>query len=153
MEPKKLGRTLGIGVRVASKIARDRAARAVAEADAEKKDGQGRGRAPQPKAPSAMAARVSAQGTAIGRGAKNFRQSVVTPFKKAGSVLWLEITGVFFAFFAVFFAQSVFRVHSAWRQGAEHSHFVLYILLTLLFGWFAVSSFVRARKKEKRGGN
>jgi hypothetical protein len=151
MEPKKLGRTLGIGVRVASNIARNRAARAVAEAEAEKQQSQSRGPAWQPKVPADMAARMSTQRTAIGRGAKNFGQSVLTPFKRAGGVLWLEITGVFFAFFAVFFAQSVFRVHSAWRQGAEHSHFVLYILLALLFGWFAISSFVRARKKEKRG--
>jgi hypothetical protein len=58
---------------------------------------------------------------------------------------------LFFALFALFFVQSVYRVHTAWRQGPEHAHLLLYCVLALGFGWFSVSSFTRAYRKNKRG--
>jgi Na+/H+-translocating membrane pyrophosphatase len=85
------------------------------------------------------------------RGAKAFGQALLGPFTHAGGVLWLEITGLFFALFAVFFVQSVYRVHTAWRQGPEHTHLLLYAVLAFVFGWFSVSSFTRAYRKSKRG--
>jgi hypothetical protein len=66
-------------------------------------------------------------------------------------VLWLEITGLFFALFALFFVQSVYRVRTAWRQGPEHTHLLLYVFLAAVFGWFSFSSFTRAFRKSKRG--
>ncbi len=86
---------------------------------------------------------------AAGRGAKKFGQAFWGPLHHAGSVLWLEVTGLFFALFTVFFAQNVYRVHGAWRHGSEHTHFLLYIALTAIFAWFSASSFLRARKKGK----
>ena len=68
-----------------------------------------------------------------------------------GGVLWLEITGLFFALFALFFVQSVYRVHTAWRQGPERTHLLLYCAMALAFAWFSVSSFARAYRKSKRG--
>jgi Na+/H+-translocating membrane pyrophosphatase len=85
------------------------------------------------------------------RGARAFGQAVLGPFTHAGSILWLEITGLFFALFALFFVQSVYRVRTAWRQGPEHAHLLLYCVLALGFGWFSVSSFTRAYGKNKRG--
>lgn len=85
------------------------------------------------------------------RGAKAFGQALWAPFSHAGSILWLEITGMFFALFALFFAQSVYRVHAAWRQGPEHTHLLLYAVLALAFAWFSASSFTRAYRKSKRG--
>jgi hypothetical protein len=85
------------------------------------------------------------------RGASAFGQALLGPFTHAGSILWLEITGLFFALFTLFFVQSIYRVHGAWRQGAEHSHLVLYCALAVLFAWFSASSFLRARSKSKRG--
>jgi hypothetical protein len=85
------------------------------------------------------------------RGAKAFGQAFLGPFTHAGSVLWLEITGLFFALFALFFAQSVYRLHSAWRQGLEHTHLLLYCALAVAFAWFSVSSFLRAYRKSKQG--
>jgi hypothetical protein len=85
------------------------------------------------------------------RGAKAFGQALLGPFTHVGGVLWLEITGLFFALFALFFVQSVYRVHSAWRQGPERGHLLLYCVLALVFAWFSVSSFARAYRKSKRG--
>ena len=102
---------------------------------------------PQAPAPYPIGSRVAT----AKRGAKAFGQALLGPFTHAGSVLWLEITGLFFALFALFFVQSVYRVHTAWRQGPEHSHLLLYCALAFVFAWFSVSSFIRAYRKSKRG--
>jgi hypothetical protein len=144
VEPKKVGRALGIGVRVAAKMVRER----VAEASAA---------APTPATPSrpVATARPAAplidRTAAAKRGAKAFGQALLGPFTHAGGVLWLEITGLFFALFTLFFVQSIYRLHTAWRQGPEHAHLLLYTLLAAGFGWFSFSSFARAYRKNKRG--
>jgi hypothetical protein len=153
MEPKKVGRALGIGVRVASNMVRERVERAAASHPA-----QATG-APSPRSNAAVAGNprtvlapgLPAKAATIKRGAKAFGQALLGPFTHAGSVLWLEITGLFFALFAVFFVQSVYRVHNAWKQGAEHAHLVLYAALAIAFAWFSVSSFARAYRKSKQG--
>ena len=137
MEPKKVGRTLGIGVRVASNMVRQRVEQA-AQASANR----------PPAPPSAP---LSARVVTAKRGARAFGQAFLGPFTHAGKVLWLEMTGLFFALFALFFAQSVYRVRSAWRQGPEHSHLLLYCALAAAFAWFSFSSFARAYRTSKRG--
>ena len=136
MEPKKVGRTLGIGVRVASNMLRQRVEQAA-------KARESRPPAPSPPRSSRV---VTAK-----RGAKAFGQGLLGPFTHAGKVLWLEITGLFFALFALYFAQNVYRVRAAWRQGPEHSHLLLYCALAAAFAWFSFSSFARAYRRNKRG--
>jgi hypothetical protein len=153
MEPKKVGRALGIGVRVASKMVRQRVAEASAPHPAPVTAGippataatSRQAGAPRPPAPGVR------KTEAAKRGAKAFGQAILGPFTHAGGILWLEITGLFFAFFALFFVQSVYRVHTAWRQGPEHTHLLLYVVLAAAFSWFSVSSFIRAYRKNKRG--
>ena len=145
MEPKKVGRTLGIGVRVASNMLRERVERAATAHPPPAQAGNGRPAAAAPAIP------ISNRVAGVKRGAKAFGQAFLGPFTHAGSVLWLEITGLFFALFAVFFAQSVYRVHAAWRQGPEHTHLLLYCALAVAFAWFSVSSFLRAYRKSKQG--
>ena len=112
MEPKKVGRTLGIGVRVASNMLRERVERAAAAHPPPAQAGNGRPAAAAPAIP--IANRVAG----VKRGAKAFGQAFLGPFTHAGSVLWLEITGLFFALFAVFFAQSVYRAARRLEAGA-----------------------------------
>jgi hypothetical protein len=149
MEPKKVGRTLGIGVRVASNMLRERVERATAAQSAPT-------RAASPPAPSTPPRPTPVRNpvnrlAAAKRGAKAFGQAFLGPFTHAGGVLWLEVTGLFFALFAVFFVQSVYRVRGAWRQGPEHTHLLLYVALALGFAWFSFSSFLRAYRKSRRG--
>jgi hypothetical protein len=149
MEPKKVGRTLGIGVRVASNMLRERVERAAASAPTSA-TGNGRPAA----APASTVGRPVPVGNRVAaakRGAKAFGQALLGPFTHVGGVLWLEITGLFFALFALFFVQSVYRVHTAWRQGPEHTHLLLYCAMAFLFTWFSVSSFAKAYRKSKRG--
>ena len=145
MEPKKVGRTLGIGVRVASNMLRERVERAAAA----NPPLHGWKWPPGRLRPSPPFHQQPGRGAK--RGAKAFGQALLGPFTHAGRVLWLEITGLFFALFALFFVQSVYRVHAAWRQGPEHTHLLLYCALAFVFAWFSVSSFARAYRKSKRG--
>jgi hypothetical protein len=148
MEPKKVGRTLGIGVRVASNMVRERVERAAAAHSAPVEAGNG-----LPAAPAALRTGIKIDSKLAGakRGAKAFGRAFLGPFTHAGGVLWLEITGLFFALFALFFVQNVYRVRSSWREGPEHGHLLLYVALAVGFAWFSVSSFMRAYRKNKRG--
>jgi hypothetical protein len=140
MEPRRVGRTLGIGVRVASNMLRDRMERAAAR--------------PDPVTPSIRVPQVNhAQNRAssVKRGVKAFGQAIWAPFSHAGGVLWLEITGLFFALFTFFFVQSAYRARGSWKAGPEHVHLLLYGCLALGFAWFSFSSFLRAYRKSKRG--
>ncbi len=152
-----MGRALGIGVRVASNMVRQRVAQAAAAQPTPVTAATRR--PPEPAAPPRAPVPPTVQGPVPGpsktanakRGAKAFGQAFLGPFTHAGSILWLEITGLFFALFALFFVQSVYRVRNDWRQGPEHAHLLLYSVLAVGFGWFSVSSFVRAYRKNKRG--
>jgi len=144
-----VGRALGIGVRVASNMVRQRVAQAAAAPPTPVTAAAPRPPEPPPL-PRPRVPGPSKTATAK-RGAKAFGQAVLGPFTHAGSILWLEITGLFFALFALFFVQSVYRVRTAWRQGPEHAHLLLYCVLAVGFGWFSVSSFTRAYRKNKRG--
>jgi hypothetical protein len=86
----------------------------------------------------------------VAQGSKRFGKAFLGPLGHAASVLWLEITGVFFALFALFCLQSLWRVRSAYISGPDHQKFILYAILSLVFAYFCVSSFFRARRKESR---
>lgn len=135
MEPVRVGRKLGIGARVASLMLRDRAAHT---AQAAKRD-----------APVyATRARTTAAG--LRRGGKRFGESFWGPFVYAGSVLWLEITGSFFALFSLFFIQGAYRLRANWRIGPDHEKVIIYAAVGILFLYFSISSFYRAHKKQQK---
>lgn len=145
MEPHKFGRKLGIGVRVASRMVKERAA--------EQKSAPN---STPPQTSSVSNSVVSAKtnihesSKRVAQGSKRFGKAFLGPLGHAASVLWLEITGVFFALFALFCLQSLWRVRSAYISGADHQKFILYAVLSLVFGYFCISSFFRARRKESR---
>ncbi len=67
---------------------------------------------------------------------------------RASRALWHELTGSFFALFALSFTLAMWKT----RQTAvstvpgDRYHFYAYCALALLFGYFSVSSFLRARR-------
>jgi hypothetical protein len=85
----------------------------------------------------------------LARGAERFGSALVRPFAHATGVLTLQISGVFFALFTVFFS-----VH-AWQAfkvtGAHDRRVLVYAAFALLFAWFTATSFWRARTKQRRG--
>lgn len=140
MEPHLFGRKLGIGLRVASRMVKERAAASDA-----------------PGVPHRASESYQARGKAVAQktknyaeGGKRFGRAFFGPFIHVASVLWLQVTGVFFAIFAAFFLQSWWKVRAAYASGPDHRKFILYGILSLAFVYFCVSSFLRARGKEKR---
>lgn len=85
------------------------------------------------------------QGRAMATGGKIFGRSFWKQLAHAGRMLWHEVTGVFFALFALFFSRGAWQTRLSWRRGAEHQHFLLYLALAALFAYFTVSAFWRSR--------
>jgi hypothetical protein len=135
MEPDRVGRKLGVGVRVASGMLRDRAAQS---AQTIRQD-----------API-YAARTQDVASGIQKGTRRFGEAIWGPFVHAGSVLWLEVTGLFFAIFGLFFVQSVYRLRANWHAGPNHERLLIYAAVAVVFWYFAATSFYRAHRKQRR---
>jgi hypothetical protein len=71
-----------------------------------------------------------------------------THFTRVAHVLWLEVTGFVFLGIAAIAGFAFFREYAKYGSGqAETGRIVAAACVTLLFAWFGVSSFWRARKK------
>ncbi len=137
MRPHTIGRAFGIGARLLSQ----RVMAAPPPRTAEEERAFSEARLHQGK--------VLGQGVRrIPQGSRAFGRAVLTPVAHAGRVLWLEITGAFFALFAVLFTQHLWAIRAAWRSGPERAHFWTYAGLALMFAWFAGSSFLRSRRRS-----
>ena len=90
-----------------------------------------------------------AQGRVVATEGKRAGKSFGKRLAHAGRTLWHEVMGVFFAFFALFFIQGMWRTRADYKVGPEHQHFFLYLGMTILFVYFSISSFVRSRKKPR----
>src|SRR3954470_13953196 len=73
--------------------------------------------------------------------------AVASSLLRVGHVLWLEVTGFFFAIFTVIGSAALIREVQA---HAAPGRLALLAIFTLVFAWFAVSSFARARKRKKQ---
>ncbi len=148
MRSKTFGRALGIGVRVAGKaLLEEKPLSPEAKLAAEQARLQALRAAGERGRTAGASLGVSTRN--VSRGTRNFGRAVWNPFALATSVLWLEISGMFFLLFALFFAQHLYTLRNAWRLGPEHSRFLLYAVLLLLFTYFAATSFLRARHKQR----
>ncbi len=143
MKPEKFGRLLGVGVRVAGRVVRDR------QHDAQRAVVVGQELHAQVRQQTTAAMRAEMAQTArtashaAGRGIAGF----LRPFSRVGGILWLEITGFFFGMFAVYFGADVWRVRASLHQGPEHNHLLLSATVCLGFTYLSVSSFLRARRR------
>jgi hypothetical protein len=153
VEYVKLGRKLGIGTRIAAKILRDRTQNASSTVRAEVSPvAQRQERVERIQAEKETDPRVFTRNVTRGvaQGSRGFGRAFWKPFAHAIGALWHEITGVFFALFALFFAQNMWRVRGAWMSGPEHEHFVIYLILTVLFVYFSISAFVSSRRSPRQ---
>ena len=83
--------------------------------------------------------------TAIFEGGVGFLRAVVRGIHG----LWLEITGFFFLVFATLGAAASwreYREYAATEAGA--GRLLLALVFTLMFAWFGITSFRRARQKS-----
>lgn len=158
MDSVRFGRVLGIGARMAGKTlvqAVDAAASPNPRAAAEANQQSTPTIIPPPAArPTVAQAAASARSTTQGvaRGSKKFGSAVWGPMVRSSKVLWLEVTGLFFGLVALFGAQGIWMHRSGFfaaAQPAERQHLWLAIAMAFGFGYFCVSSFLRAARKSR----
>lgn len=170
MEPNRFGRKLGIGVRLASRMAKERAAQAIhsptSAAPSAPKPGPAASaqQAPSPspkihtpppvaratKNLAESARRVGPGSRRVGEATRRFGQAFIGPLAHVSGTLWLEITGLFFAMFALFFAQNAYRLRVHAIHGPEHTRFVVYCIATAIFLYFCVTSFLKASRRSRK---
>jgi len=90
----------------------------------------------------------------LGHGSKRFGEAVWEPFVRLSGVLWLEVTGVFFGLFALVALGYLWKLRGAWHtntaDAASHHSLLGAAIVFVLFGYFCVSSFLRARRRERK---
>ena len=118
--------------------------------------GQAAGTRVREAAPQTVAAarrgvvETRATGAGIKRGGKRFGEAVWGPFVKVSGQLWLELTGVFFALFALFAGIDVWRRRGQFQGGGDPAHRAWFAVMMLaVFGYFSVTSFVRASRRGR----
>ncbi len=76
-------------------------------------------------------------------------RSVLRSLGKAAHILWLQITGVFFVFFALVGGVAFWKEYRAWGAGKiGPGRWVLALCFCVTFAWFGVSSFWRAKRRS-----
>ncbi|KAA6463266.1 hypothetical protein DYQ86_08095 [Acidobacteria bacterium AB60] len=137
MKPQTVGRVLGVGLRVAGRMAGQRLAGPGGDSSGAV---AGSSAHPNQRQAGRQAGRTSAN---VARGLGGF----VRPFKRVGGILVLEVTGVFFLLFVLVFGQMAWRVRASYAHGPDHQKFLVAGGLALVFLYLTVSSFWRARRR------
>lgn len=143
MHAERFGKALGFGMRQAGRAVARAAEAAAAPAPAS-------GRAPVAPARHRHAAVEGGHAGGLRQGARQFSAAVVRPAKRAGSVLWLEVTGFLFGMIAAVAAAGVWAGRAHLRPGPGQAHELMGVGMLVVFGWFAGSNFVRARRRSRR---
>ena len=157
MDKVRLGRALGYGARHAAKT--------LASAVDAATSPDPRAVSPRPPAGRPVAAQsVTARATEIhqsvvavqqqARGqARTLGRSFWTPLKNFSSAIWLQVTGTFFAVFALLMGEGVWRLrgslHAAPSSPEAHKLW-FHAAVFLGFAYFALSNFVKAALRERR---
>jgi hypothetical protein len=162
MKPEKIGRVLGIGLRVAGRMAGQKlaggtqAAGAVGAGQVQQAQqvavsGQADGRADARAVGQADGrADARAAGQTAGRTAKGVARGVggfLRPFRRVGGTLWLEVTGAFFFLFVVAAALPFWRHRPSHLNGPYDKNFLAATGIMVVFFYLGVSSFWRARRR------
>ena len=148
-----IGRALGIGVRVAGRMAgqllaahAQPAATPQVHQAAPFAGSKAQSSNDQNRAAGQAAARATVQASrSVSRGVGGF----LRPFRRVGGILWLEVTGVFFLIFVpVFVWRGVWPARASYLHGPDHWRFLAFTGLALVFLYLGVSSFWRAHRRS-----
>jgi len=176
MDAVRFGRALGLGARQAVKTVTAAVDAATAENPSAKNAGKSAGtgtragatapvggaadkaqttaskvihQAAHGAAQTVVQAREAREG--LRRGGKRFGGTAWKTFTRLGGVLWLEVSGVFFGVFALFALGTVVHLRGDWhRNAAGHRQLAVAVAMLVFFGYFCVSNFVLARRRERR---
>ena len=104
-----------------------------------------------PRAAARTVAQVRDAPRGLRRGSRRFAEAAWGPVVRLSGVLWLEVAGVFFGMVTLFALEGVWKWRGGWHGGAAgHRQLLGAVAMLALFGYFCVSSFVRARRRERR---
>ena len=150
MDKVRFGRALGYGARHAAKAVMQAADAATAPGAARKTEAKA-----EAKTGRVAEAVVRTQRTVAEtkKHAGRLGRSVWTPVARFSSVVWLQVTGLFFGLIAMFLAQGAWKERAAWRLPVgshEATKFWVLVVACGLFAYFCVSNFVRAWLRERR---
>jgi hypothetical protein len=144
MKPQTIGRVLGIGMRLAGQRlaagAQPSPGSTVAPAGAQPVTIEAAAAQPSVRASGRNAGRATGS---VARGLGGF----LRPFRRVGNIVFLEVAGVFFFLFVILFGNRAWQLRLQAAQGPDHSRFLVYAAMTLLFLYLSVSSFWRAKRK------
>jgi hypothetical protein len=168
MDSVRFGRALGIGARLAAKTLATAVDAATAPNPSAGNQQQGAAKAASATTPHSgkaeaparvvqQAARTTAQvrqtGQALKQGGKGFSEAFGGRLARLSGALWLELTGVFFGIFALFAASGAWKMRAALRDTAAthdaHVRLLFAVAMAALFGYFCISSFVRANRRSR----
>ena len=154
MRPRTIGRALGIGVRVAGRIAGQRLAASALPAAASPQV-----RNANPIAGSGAQAQTVSQGLAratmqagqplnhTGKSVSRGVGGLLHPFRRVGGILWLEVTGVFFLLFALVFTRGVVNGIANYAHTSDHGSLWGSTGAIVVFLYLGISSFWRANRR------
>ena len=141
MDRVRFGRALGGGVRAAAKTLIKAADAAAAPNPVAKRAGEVVSR-------KVEQARASTAG--VKRGGQRFGVAIWAPLAKQSGVLWLEFTGVFFGLFTLTAGAGVWKHRGdLLGSGAARQRVWFAFAMLVIFGYFTISSFVRARRRGR----
>jgi len=160
MDKVGLGRALGYGARHAAKSVMQAVEAATApNPNAPAKPGTAGtgpaapGQAARPVRPEEVVRQVAQAHAQVQTHKKALKRSMMEPVKRFSSVLWLEVTGTFFALLAMGMGEGVWLERNAIHGplgSVEAQKLYLSVVLFAVFGYFAISGFVRARRAGRR---
>lgn len=134
MRALTIGRVLGIGLRVAGRVAHQRL-----EANAHTARS-----APVLRVPLSQAPTARQLGHATRQGVGGFFRNV----RRASSIVWLQVTGCFFFLPVLAFAPTLWKTRMSYAHGPDHRTFMLCAVLVTVFFYLGVSSFWRAMQRS-----
>jgi len=132
MRPQTVGRVLGIGLRVAGRVASQRLG--AAEASPQPVPDTHRSNSGNPRQPGNL---------------KSGLTGLFKPFRRVGGILWLEVTGVFFLLPVLVFSPTLWRTRQSFAHGPDHRTFVASAIVVAVFLYLGVSSFWRAHQRSR----
>ncbi|QHN04183.1 hypothetical protein FTO74_13005 [Granulicella sp. WH15] len=149
MDSVRFGRALGTGAR--------EAARALLNA-ADAASSPNPSTPPQPAsqptakpAPTPRVAQVIQTTRGVREGSRRFGEAVWKPTVRASGIIWLEVTGTFFSLFVIVGSTYCWSHRAALHGGTPEAQRGFWVMaaMTLLFGYFCLSSFLRAKRRAR----
>jgi len=140
MRAQTVGRVLGVGLRVAGRMAGQR----LTSPPTNSASPSGTGAQPDIHARGRQTGATTARvGGGVARGVGGF----LRPFRRVGGIVFLEVAGGFFLLFVLVFSIAAWRLRSDYAQGPDHAKFLVSAAMALVFLYLSLSSFWRANRR------